>query len=258
MCATCGCSDGAKATVVDLETGRHTHVHEGGHSHGPTDAHGHAHEHTHETVSLEAAVLQKNDMLAQRNRAWLAGRGILALNLVSSPGSGKTALLERTIRERGARRSITVIEGDQRTTLDAERIRATGARSVQVNTGTGCHLEADMVWEALRALAPEPGSLVLIENVGNLVCPALFDLGEAAKVALLSVTEGEDKPLKYPHMFQAARLVLVNKIDLLPHLDVSLERCLGFAREVNPEAEILPVSVKTGEGLDRWYAWLDQ
>lgn len=278
MCGTCGCSDGAKATVIDLETGRrseiaadavephaheagHAHAHAHDHSHGHDHGHGHDHEHASaprtETVSLEAAVLQKNDALAERNRAWLAGRNILALNLVSSPGSGKTSLLERTIRELGARRPISVIEGDQRTTIDADRIRAAGAPSVQVNTGTGCHLEADMVWEALRALRPAPSSLVLIENVGNLVCPALFDLGEAAKVAIFSVTEGEDKPLKYPHMFQAARLVLVNKIDLLPHLDVDLQRCLACAREVNPQAELLPVSVKTGEGLDGWYAWLE-
>ena len=260
MCATCGCSEGAK---VSLESGAATDVHVHDHVHGHDHDHDHHdHHHVHaaprtETVSLEAAVLQKNDMLAERNRAWLAGRNILALNLVSSPGSGKTALLERTIRDVGKRRTIAVIEGDQRTSRDAERIRATGAASVQVNTGTGCHLEADMVWQALKALRPMPDSVVMIENVGNLVCPALFDLGEAAKVAVLSVTEGEDKPLKYPHMFQAARLVLVNKIDLLPHLDVSLERCLGFAREVNPDAELLPLSVKTGEGLERWYAWLE-
>jgi len=261
MCATCGCSEGAKATVEGQHQHGHSHEHgTDGHVHGDGHVHDHVHEHgpRTETVSLEAAVLQKNDVLAERNRAWLAGRNVLALNLVSSPGSGKTALLERTIREKGGGRSISVIEGDQRTSLDAERIRATGARSVQVNTGTGCHLEADMVWDALRALRPPADSVVMIENVGNLVCPALFDLGEAAKVAILSVTEGEDKPLKYPHMFQAARLVLVNKIDLLPHLDVSLERCLGYAREVNPEAELLPVSVKTGEGLDRWYTWLER
>jgi hydrogenase nickel incorporation protein HypB len=208
------------------------------------------------TMAIRAALLGKNDARAARNRAWLAGRQVLALNLVSSPGSGKTSLLERTIRELGAERWIGVVEGDQQTTLDAERIHATGAPSIQVNTGTGCHLEADMVWEAIKVLQPPPGGLLLVENVGNLVCPALFDLGEASKVAILSVTEGEDKPLKYPHMFRASRLLLLNKIDLLPYLDFDLERCVRFAREVNPDLEVLAVSVKTGTGLDRWYGWL--
>ncbi|HVS15993.1 MAG TPA: hydrogenase nickel incorporation protein HypB [Thermoanaerobaculia bacterium] len=271
MCGTCGCADHLEATVTDPETGRHTHLHRGGEhvgEHVGEHSAGHGHQHHHHadapghpppgtrTVRLEAALLAKNDALAERNRAWLAGRQILALNLVSSPGSGKTSLLERTIRELGGERRIAVIEGDQQTLLDAERIRATGAPAVQVNTGAGCHLEADMVWEALRVLRPEPGSMVLVENVGNLVCPALFDLGEAAKVAVLSVTEGEDKPVKYPHMFRASSLILLNKIDLLPHLDFDLDRCLGYAREVNPDAEVLPISVKTGEGLDRWYSWI--
>jgi hydrogenase nickel incorporation protein HypB len=275
MCGTCGCSDHLEVTVTDPESGRHTHLrrgeeagvahhhdhphehrHEHPHDHHHDPAGGHDHDHRARTVRVEAALLAKNDALAERNRAWLAGRQILALNLVSSPGSGKTSLLERTIRELGGGRRIAVIEGDQQTTLDAERIRATGAPTVQVNTGAGCHLEADMVWEALKVLRPDPGSVVLVENVGNLVCPALFDLGEAAKVAVLSVTEGEDKPAKYPHMFRASSLILLNKIDLLPHLDFDLDRCLGYAREVNPEAEVLPVSVTTGEGLDRWYAWI--
>ena len=202
-------------------------------------------------------MLQKNDALAARNRAWLRGREVLALNLVSSPGAGKTALLERTIRDFGERRPISVIEGDQQTLFDAERIRATGAAAVQVNTGTGCHLEADMVMEAIKVLRPASGSIVMIENVGNLVCPALFDLGEECKVAILSVTEGEDKPAKYPHMFQASKLMLLNKIDLLPYVDFDVERSLAFAREVNPDIEVLHVSAKTGEGLDAWYEWLE-
>jgi hydrogenase nickel incorporation protein HypB len=235
-----------------------THTHSHAHEHPSSDEprHDHLHGATTTTVALRAAILGKNDALAARNRAWLAGRQILALNLVSSPGSGKTSLLERMIRELGPERPISVVEGDQRTTLDAERIRAAGAPSVQVNTGTGCHLEADMVWEALRVLRPAPGSLVLIENVGNLVCPALFDLGESARVAILSVTEGEDKPAKYPHIFQSADLVLLNKIDLLPHLDFDVERCVGYAKGVNPEVQVVPISVKTGAGLDRWYDWL--
>jgi hydrogenase nickel incorporation protein HypB len=208
------------------------------------------------TVSLEARVLAKNDALAATNRAWLAGREILALNLVSAPGSGKTMLLERTIRDLRERHSLSVIEGDQATSHDSERIVAAGAPVVQLNTGAGCHLEASMVARALEELRPAFGGVVFIENVGNLVCPALFDLGERAKVAILSVTEGEDKPLKYPHMFRAAKLVLLNKVDLLPHLDFDLDKAKANVVAVNPGAEVVAVSAKTGEGLSRWYDWL--
>ncbi len=187
---------------------------------------------------------------------WPAGREILALNLVSSPGSGKTSLLERTIREIGADLAIGVIEGDQATLNDAARIRATGAPAIQVNTGTGCHLDADMLARALDQLKPPPGSVVMIENVGNLVCPALFDLGERAKVVILSVTEGEDKPVKYPHMFRAASVMLLNKIDLLPHLQFDVQRCIAYAREVNPGIRVLQVSAQSGEGMQAWYDWL--
>ena len=260
-------SDGHHSHGHDHPSHDHSHGHSHhGHGHELEHRH-HSHDHDHpsphskpaaETISLEAAVLQKNDALAARNRAWLAGREILALNLVSSPGAGKTTLLERTIRDFQERRPISVIEGDQQTLFDAKRIRATGATAVQVNTGSGCHLEADMVMAALKALRPAAGSIVMIENVGNLVCPALFDLGEAGKVAILSVTEGEDKPAKYPHMFQASRLMLLNKIDLLPHVDFDVERSLAFARDVNPEIEVMHLSAKTGEGLDAWYGWLEQ
>jgi len=240
MCGTCGCSDGNKATVIDLQSGEHTHIdaegneithsHDHTHDHDLTHGDGHTHDQAHDqahdhshanagttTVALEQAIMQKNDALAERNRAWFAGREILALNLVSSPGSGKTSLLERTIVDLKDKSNICVIEGDQQTANDAQRIKDSGAPSVQINTGTGCHLEADMVMAGLKILKPSTGAIVMIENVGNLVCPALFDLGEAAKVAILSVTEGEDKPVKYPHMFQASRLMLLNKIDLLPH-----------------------------------------
>jgi hydrogenase nickel incorporation protein HypB len=202
------------------------------------------------------AVLAANDRRALLNRGWFAGRGVLALNLVSSPGSGKTALLERTITDLGGAMPLAVIEGDQRTTRDAERIEAAGAPAVQVNTGKGCHLDADMIWRACEKLRPATGSLLLIENVGNLVCPALFDLGEAAKVVVISVTEGDDKPLKYPHMFAAAQLCLINKLDLLPHVQFDVEACEHAARAVNPNLEILRVSATTGQGLDRWYDWL--
>jgi hydrogenase nickel incorporation protein HypB len=200
--------------------------------------------------------LAKNDHLAAHNRAWLADRDILALNLMSSPGAGKTSLLCRTITELAATRPIGVIEGDQATRLDAERVRATGAPVVQVNTGSGCHLDAGMVARGLAELRPPRGSLVVVENVGNLVCPALFDLGEAARVVVVSVPEGEDKPLKYPHMFAVADVVVVNKIDLLPHVDVDLDRLVGHCREVNPGARVLPLSVTTGQGFTAWCDWL--
>jgi hydrogenase nickel incorporation protein HypB len=207
-------------------------------------------------VELEREVLAKNDRAAERNRDWLASRGILALNLMSSPGAGKTTLLERTIRELGTELGISVVEGDQETVFDAERIRATGCPTLQLNTGTGCHLEAEMLGAALEKLGPASGSVVMIENVGNLVCPALFDLGEYAKAVVLSVTEGEDKPLKYPYMFRACRLMILNKIDLLPHVQFDVERCVAYARRVNPSIEVIRVSATTGEGLDDWYAWL--
>ncbi|WP_395307007.1 hydrogenase nickel incorporation protein HypB [Mycobacterium sp. AMU20-3851] len=233
MCATCGCGEDAA-------------------THTP---HEHVHPHT-ETVSLEEKVLAKNDRQAEQNRAFLAARHIVALNITSSPGAGKTTLLEHTIGALIADRAVTVIEGDQETLLDAERIRATGARAVQINTGTGCHLDARMVHQALHTLDPEPESVLFIENVGNLVCPALFDLGEHAMVVVISVTEGADKPLKYPHMFAAADLVVVNKIDLLPYVDFDLDAFRRAVRSVNHSAEILPLSAVTGAGTAAWQAWI--
>ena len=243
----------------------HSHAASPEHSHHHSHDHPHAHDHSHDlqvpgrdarTVALEAAVLGKNQALAERNRGWLAGRGVLALNLMSSPGAGKTTLLERCIRDLHGQVAIGVVEGDQATANDAERIRATGAPAVQVNTGTGCHLEADMLARALDLLQPAAGSLLVIENVGNLVCPALFDLGERSRVVIFSVTEGEDKPLKYPHMFSRADVLLLSKIDLLPHLRVNLATMLENALTVNPGLKIFPVSAYTGEGLDAWYGWL--
>ncbi len=251
--------------------GHHPHEHEHVHADGTRHSHSHGHDHEHgrdhthgpselnsvgSIVTLEARVLAKNDALAARNRAWLAGREILALNLVSSPGAGKTTLLERSIRDLQAEMKLFVVEGDQATSNDGERIRAAGAPVVQVNTGTGCHLEADMVERGLKVLKPSVGSVLLIENVGNLVCPALFDLGERAKVVIFSVTEGEDKPLKYPHMFRAAELVILSKIDLLPHVDFDADRAVANAQQVNPDITVLRVSARTGEGLDGWYVWL--
>ncbi len=207
-------------------------------------------------IRLEQDLLAKNNLLAERNRGWFDGRGILTLNLMSSPGSGKTTLLERTLRDLAAGLEISVIEGDQETARDAERIRETGCKVVQINTGSGCHLDAQMVSDAMRRLNPSPRSIVMIENVGNLVCPALFDLGEAAKVVIRSATEGEDKPLKYPHMFRASKLMILNKIDLLPYLQFDVDRCFKFAQQVNPKLEILQVSALKGDGLQAWYGWL--
>ncbi len=292
MCVDCGCSDDAKTTITNIKTGKvselwrnivghlhdaghihdhardhvhshghpHDHHHGGDHNHSHDGGHGHRHDdgHRHGVVDLQQSILQKNDVLAARNRAWLAGREVLMLNLVSSPGSGKTSLLERTIRDLKGHLSIAVIEGDQATANDGERIAAAGAQAIQVNTGTGCHLEADMIQRGLDELKPKPGSVVMVENVGNLVCPALFDLGERAKVAILSVTEGEDKPEKYPHMFRASSLLLLNKVDLLPHLDFNVAKAIASARNVNPDVEIIQVSAKTGAGMDEWYAWLSR
>jgi len=208
------------------------------------------------TISLEAEILAKNDLLAERNRGWFDGRNILALNLVSSPGSGKTTLLERTISDLKASLPINVVEGDQETVNDAERIKSTGCRVVQINTGTGCHLEADMLARGIKELQPPMDSVVMIENVGNLVCPALFDLGEKCKIAILSVTEGEDKPIKYPHMFRAAEVMILNKIDLLPYVNFNVDGCIEYARTVNPDINIFQLSATTGEGMDDWYDWL--
>ncbi len=237
MCGHCGC-------------GETEHVHEDG------TRHSHSHEHSGTVVELHTRILAKNDALAARNRAWFSGREILAVNLLSSPGAGKTTLLERTISDLWGQHEISVLEGDQATTLDRDRIRASGAPVTQVNTGTGCHLEADMVARGLGELRPPARSIVMIENVGNLVCPALFDLGERAKVVILSVTEGEDKPLKYPHMFRAAAMMLVSKIDLLPYVEFDIARVTASAREVNPDIAVLCLSARTGEGMEQWYAWL--
>ena len=272
MCVTCGCSDSSRPRLTDLETGltiplEEPHVHSDArdhdHHHHDDDHHHHDHghdhlHHTHQTtiVSLESAVLAKNDRQAERNRGWLAGRDILALNLVSAPGSGKTTLLERTIRDLAGALSISVIEGDQETLNDAERIRATGCRVVQINTGSGCHLDAAMLARGLDQLNPPSGSVVLIENVGNLVCPALFDLGERAKVVIVSVTEGDDKPLKYPHMFRAGTLVILNKIDLLPYVPFDESRFFDHVRQVNPRLRVLRLSATRGDGLSDWYEWL--
>ncbi len=269
MCTVCGC--GAGETTIEGHDHSHGHAH-GHHHHHEHDRH-HQHGDTHDygqgparahapgmsqarMVQIEQDILGKNNEYAAANRRWFATHGILALNLVSSPGSGKTTLLTRTIHDLKQTQNLSVIEGDQQTANDAERIRETGVRAVQVNTGKGCHLDAHMVGHALETLQPEDGSVVFIENVGNLVCPAAFDLGEAHKVAILSVTEGEDKPIKYPDMFAAADLMLLNKIDLLPHLNFNVGQCIDYARRVNPAIKVLQVSATSGEGMEIWYRWI--
>ena len=288
MCTTCGCGAGevrieGQAPGHDHEHGHAhdhvhadgtTHSHDHGHDHGHEHSHAHPHEHDHahehseaaqhshapgvsnkRMVQIEQDILAKNNAYASENRQQLAERGIFALNLVSSPGSGKTTLLCKTITLLGAQ-PLAVIEGDQQTSQDAQRIRATGAPAIQINTGKGCHLDAHMVGHAMGQLRLQDDSLLMIENVGNLVCPAAFDLGEAHKVVILSVTEGEDKPIKYPDMFRAASLMLLNKIDLLPYLDFDVAAAIAFARQVNPQIRVIQVSATSGAGMDEWLDFL--
>lgn len=286
MCSTCGCGQGEKR-VEDLHHDHaHDHPHAHAHEHDGDDGHWHEHPHTHadstthahphghdhahaddhhhghepgaaRLVMIERDILAKNDAIAAENRHALQAAKTLSLNLVSSPGSGKTALLVETLKRIGGEYPASVIEGDQETTADADRIRATGAPAIQINTGKGCHLDADMVRTAMQRLGTPESGILFIENVGNLVCPAGFDLGEAHKVVIVSVTEGEDKPLKYSGMFAASSLMVVTKIDLLPHLDFDVDRLIDNARRINPTIGVLKLSAKTGDGMDRWMHWLE-
>ncbi len=256
MCTTCGCGS-ANVTVEGEAHEHHHHHHDHDHHHGPMGA-AHAPGLSEaRIIEIEENILSHNDHLAGHNREGFAAKGVLALNLVSSPGSGKTTLLAQTAKDLAERMPVAVVEGDQQTSLDADRIRESGARAVQVNTGKGCHLDADMVRRAMDTMELEKDSVLFIENVGNLVCPAGFDLGEAAKVVILSVTEGEDKPIKYPDMFAAARLMILNKSDLLPYVPFDVEKSIEYARRVNPQIGVLTVSALTGEGMDKWYAWIE-
>ena len=262
MCSTCGCASGE----LRIEGVSSEHLHQHSHQH-PHDASPHFHSHDDHShglpfaprrlIDIEMDVLAKNNHIAAHNREHFASASILALNLVSSPGSGKTTLLTSTLSRLASQVSCAVVEGDQQTTNDADRIRATGVPAIQVNTGKGCHLDAQMIADAAPRLPLDDNGILFIENVGNLVCPASFDLGEKHKVAVLSVTEGEDKPLKYPHMFAAASLMLLNKVDLLPYLNFDVEKCIACAREVNPEIEIILISATSGEGMDQWLNWLE-
>ncbi len=251
MCATCGCSQPEDAVTI-TRAGEHGHHHHDHHHSG----HHHHHGHDAREVELEIDILQKNNLLAERNRGWLEAKEIFAINLVSSPGSGKTTLLEGTVKRMAETHPVYVIEGDQQTMNDANRIQAAGAEAIQINTGKGCHLDSHMVHHALQDLKPENGSTVFIENVGNLVCPGLFDLGESSRVVIISVTEGADKPLKYPTMFETSELCVINKTDLLPYVDFDVEKAKEYALRINPNLEFIEVSATKGDGMDDWLNWL--
>ncbi len=285
MCTTCGCEQTGNTTKYTIpgREGGHSHDHHHGdghgndhshphhnehsHDHGHSHTHDHPHEHYHshshdgrgsKVVQLEQDVLAQNNLLAERNRGYFEAKNIFALNMVSSPGSGKTTLIEKIITGSGRDMKFYVIEGDQQTMNDARRIDATGAPVIQVNTGSGCHLDAGMVNKAVKQLNVADNSVLIIENVGNLVCPSMFDLGEGRRIVVISVTEGEDKPLKYPGMFHSSDICVINKIDLLPHLDFNLDKCREYALKFNHKLEFFTVSATTGEGMDELYNWIGE
>lgn len=268
MCTTCGCSQPADAVTItkagNKQHQHHQHHHDlHAHTHSHLEHHHHLeHEHRHMSeereLALEQDILQKNNLLAERNRGWFDAKGIFAINLVSSPGSGKTTLLEETIKRLAGKHSVYVIEGDQQTMNDANRIQAAGAEAVQINTGKGCHLDSHMVHHALHDLKPEENSLLFIENVGNLVCPGLFDLGESSRVVVISVTEGDDKPLKYPTMFETSQLCIINKTDLLPYVNFDVEKAKEYALRINPNLEFIELSATMGIGFNVWLDWLEK
>ena len=266
MCSTCGCGETTKIELIMPDGGgskeiepmalsydhHHHHHHQDGHSH----THTHEHDHGHNVIQLETDILNANNLLAERNKGYFDAKNILALNLVSSPGSGKTSVLERTLKDLSGGIKFSVIEGDQQTTHDADRINAAKVPVIQINTGQACHLDSDMVNKALKELKPEENSVLFIENVGNLVCPALFKLGEDFRVVIISVTEGDDKPIKYPDMFASADLCIINKIDLLPYVDFDVEKAKEYALRVNHHLQFIELSARTGEGMEKWYEFL--
>jgi len=292
MCDTCGCDQPNNPVTYkkpgednvhththphdDKHGHTHSHIHDDNHEHSHSHTHSHSeesnyehtHSHNHEheehthdhshgkVIQIEQDVLSTNNLLAERNRGYFEAKNILALNLVSSPGSGKTTLLEKTITELRKELLFSVIEGDQQTMNDANRINATGAPVIQINTGNGCHLDADMINKAVKKLDVAENSVLIIENVGNLVCPSLFDLGEAYRVVVISVTEGDDKPIKYPNIFHTSDVCIINKIDLLPYVDFNIMKAKEYALQVNHHLQFFELSAKTGEGMDKWYEWL--
>lgn len=272
MCGTCGCGSEKNGPTI-LKPGEHKHSHgehhhhhhhEGEHSHSNEEhhhnhdghAHTHDHSHKHKVLEIEQDILQNNQLLAARNRGYFEAKNIIALNMVSSPGSGKTSILERTLADLKEDISFYVIEGDQQTLNDANRIDALNIPVIQINTGKGCHLESDIVFNAVKKLEIKDNSILMIENVGNLVCPSMFDLGENKRVVIISITEGEDKPIKYPDMFHTADICIINKMDLLPHLNFDIDKLKDYALQVNHHLEFFEVSATTGEGMDQWYQWL--
>lgn len=277
MCETCGCGEGNKVTIQkpggQLVEITHDHVHSHGHGHSHSHEHTHPHDHDHDhdhehehdhehshththKIDVESQILSRNKLLAERNRGFFLGRNIFAMNLVSSPGSGKTSLLEATLEQLKNEIGFYVIEGDQQTFHDADRIDKTGVPVVQINTGTGCHLDSDMIHRAVEALQPKPDGILFIENVGNLVCPALFDLGENERVVIISVTEGDDKPIKYPDMFHGSKVCIINKVDLLPYVKFDMEKAKDYARRVNPDLRFFELSATSGEGMNDWLDYL--
>ncbi len=277
MCGTCGCGSGENGvTITNLKEVKaheqdhhhhdghshdhdHSHEHHGHHHHDHDHHHGHSHDHNHEhrtVLDLEQNILQENNLMAARNRGYFEAKAIFALNLVSSPGSGKTSILEKTLQDLKEDIPFYVIEGDQQTLNDANRIDALGIPVIQINTGKGCHLEGDMVFNAVKQLKIKDNSILMIENVGNLVCPSMFDLGESKRVVIISTTEGDDKPIKYPDMFHTSDVCLINKIDLLPYLNIDVDKIKQYALQVNPKLKFFEVSATSGEGMDAWYDWL--
>lgn len=259
MCDTCGCGQPdvtiRKPGEEENPDHHHSHSHDHDHHHHDHDHDHHHHSHGKE-IAVEQDILSKNNLMAERNRGYFEAKNILALNLVSSPGSGKTSLLEKTVSTLKKDLRFYVIEGDQQTMNDANRIDKAGAPVVQINTGNGCHLDSDMVNRAVKQLKIQDQSILFIENVGNLVCPSLFDLGEGARVVIMSTTEGDDKPLKYPTMFESSDICIINKTDLLPYVDFDMEKARQYALQVNHHLRFFEMSVKTGEGMEDWYGWL--
>jgi len=271
MCGTCGCGGPEGKVIIqkpgtDHSNDHHHDTHEiTGHSHDHDHSHSHDHDHNHHhhhadhhktVIEVEQDILQHNDLMAARNRGYFDAKNLFVMNLVSSPGSGKTSILEKTLKDLKEDISFAVIEGDQQTMQDANRIDALNIPVIQINTGKGCHLESDMVFDAVKQLKPKDGSILMIENVGNLVCPSMFDLGERKRIVIISTTEGEDKPLKYPDMFLSSDICVINKIDLLPYLNFDLEKLKSYAIQVNPKLKFFEVSATSGEGMETWYQWL--
>ena len=278
MCGTCGCGTGENGVSIqnpkELKAHEHHHHHHDGHDHSHEHTHDHDHHHNHDhdhshshdhshthghpktVIELEQNILQQNEVMAARNKGYFEAKNIFAINLVSSPGSGKTSILERTLSDLKEEIPFYVIEGDQQTMNDANRIDALDIPVIQINTGKGCHLESDMVYDAVKRLNIKDDSILMIENVGNLVCPSMFNLGESKRVVIISTTEGEDKPIKYPDMFHTSDVCIINKIDLLPYVNINLDKLKEYALQVNPNLKFFEVSATKGEGMDEWYKWL--